>query len=116
MASAWTRIRRSNQGESRGIRHRLCGARDDDLRILHGLPERIENVARELEHLVEKQNTVVSKAHFARAGMRAATNETRAGNRVVRCAEWAYSAPHAILLEDPRDRVYCNDLERFLFS
>jgi len=62
-----TWIRGADQGEAGWIGHGLGCARDDDLCVLHRLPQSIEHVARKLEHLVEKEYAMVGEAHLTGA-------------------------------------------------
>src|SRR2546423_6352959 len=66
-APAPTRIGGADQREAGGICHRLAGAGDDDLRVFERLSQPIQNVARKLQQLVEKQYTVMGKTYFARS-------------------------------------------------
>ena len=57
--------------------------------VLERLAHRVESVARELEHLIEKEHAEVRKADLSGPRRRAAADESRGGNRVMRRAKRA---------------------------
>ena len=57
------------------------------------LPQHLEHVAAELEHLVEKEHAVMREAHLARPRLRAAADQRRVRDRVMRRAERALGSP-----------------------
>ena len=57
--------------------------------FLERLAEHFEDVAAELEHLVEKQHAVMGETDFARPRLRPAADQRGVRDRVMRRAEWA---------------------------
>jgi hypothetical protein len=66
-SAARARVRRAYQSETRGKRDGLRRTRDYNLGILHRLSESIQHVPWELQHLVQKQDAVMSQADLAGA-------------------------------------------------
>ena len=92
--SARTRVHRADERELRRERHRSRGARDHDATVLERLAQRVEDMARDLLQLVEKQHAVMREAHFAGARLAAAADEAGRRKRMVRRAErTAYAMP-----------------------
>ena len=70
-------------GEHRAARHPAHRY----LAVLHGLTQNLQCVPLELRQFVQKQHTVVGKAHLAGAGHTAAARQGRRADAVVRAAE-----------------------------
>ena len=68
---------------------RALAAHDRDAAVLERLAQRLERGARELRELVEEQDAVVGQAGLAGRRDRAAADEARRGDVVVRRAERA---------------------------
>ena len=75
-----TGIRGSNQGELRRICDARRSARYDHAGIFHWLAHTFQDGARELQHLIEKKNSVVRETHLARPRMTPATNQSCTGD------------------------------------
>ena len=69
----------------------------------------------EFQHLVEKQNALVSEADFTRTWNGAASNEASTGDCVMRSSEGARSIPDDRVIEDSGDGMNRDDFERLLF-
>jgi hypothetical protein len=98
-ATAGARVRRADQCKACRVRHRLRGARDDDLRIFYRLPERVEDMPRKLQHFVQEQDSVVREAHLTRTRMRPATNQACRRYSVMGSTKRPNSTAHSILIE-----------------
>ncbi len=80
--------------------------RNRDRPLLQRLSQQLEHVARKLRQLVQKQHPVVRQAHFARPRHpRAAADQARIGNRVVRRPERPPSNQARARRQNPRDAV-----------
>jgi hypothetical protein len=72
-------------------------------------------MAWELEHLVKKQDAVVSQTYLARSRDRTSTNESGARDRMMRSSKWPDSLTHATALEHTGDRMNSDYFKRFFF-
>ena len=86
-AAAGARIHRRRQHEPRGIREADGRAAERDHPVLERLSQHLEDVAPELRKLVEKEHAALREAHLAGPGRRAAADEARIADRVMRRAE-----------------------------
>ena len=87
--TARTRVHRGDEDEIGGERLRLVGAGNPRDAVFKGLAQRFKRLAVELGELVEKKDAVVREADFARRGNRAAADEPRFADRMMRFAERA---------------------------
>src|SRR5438105_14787198 len=85
-------VGRSDKCESGGKCDRLRGAGDDNPAVFHRLPEAVENVSRELQHLVEKEHSVVRETDFSGSGRASPSDEARHGDAVMRRPEGTFGA------------------------
>jgi len=73
-------------------------------------------MARELEHLVKEQHTVVGEAHLAGTGLRASANESRARDRMMRRPKGACSFTDVAARKNAGNRMNRNYFECFLLG
>ena len=64
--TTWTWVRCAHEDEGSGKAHRLSRSDDMDTTIFKGMAQTVENASRDLEHLVEKQYSVMGETDFAR--------------------------------------------------
>ena len=84
---ARARVRRRDELKARREVDRALAAHDRHDAVLQRLAQRLERRAAELRQLVEEQHAVVGEAHLAGLRQRAAADEARRRDRVVRRAE-----------------------------
>ena len=89
-------------------------ARDGDRAVFERLAHNFEHVARELGQLVQKEHAVMREADLARARDRAAADQPRVGDGVVRRAERAVGDQTAARIEHAGHGVDLGGLERLL--
>ena len=104
--------RRQHEARRKGQRHRRPA--DRDLAVLERLAQHVEHVALEFGQLVQKQDAVVRQADFAGTRQRAAADQPRIGNGVVRRAERPGADQSVLLREQARDGVDLGGLDRFV--
>ena len=110
--AAGTRIHRGDQHETRRIIDRAHGAGDGDVAVFERLAHDLENVAPEFRQLVEKQDAVVGERDFTRFRHRAAADEARIGDRVMRRAKRP-RGDDRLAVEQSHDAVNLGGFERF---
>ena len=82
--------------------------------FLERLPQHLEDVAAELEHLVEEQDAMVREAHLAGTRVRAAADERGVGDGVVRRAEGPLPDHGLSLVKQSQYGVDLRHFQRFL--
>jgi hypothetical protein len=114
--TAWAGIRCPDECETRWIRHCLRGPRNHHFRVLHWLPQAIEDVTRKLQHLIQEKHSVVREAHLSGSRNGAASNQTRARDSVVRRSERTYASADAGMIQNTGNGMDGDDLERFFLA
>jgi hypothetical protein len=105
-------VDRGDDERARRKRGADAGAADGDLTILERLAQRLEDVAPELEELVEEQASMVSEGDLAGPHRIAAADEARGADRVMGSAEGTGADDAAGLGEEPSDGVDGGHLQR----
>src|SRR5690348_6553644 len=92
-AAAWAWIGRADESEPRRKSYGSSSAGDDDVAVLHRLAKPFENRSRKLEHLIQKENSMMSEADFTGTWNPASADQARARYRMMGRTKWA-GAPH----------------------
>src|SRR4029453_7956145 len=85
--AAWAGIHRGDQHELRGDSDAARSPRDGDFSIFDWLAHYLQCRSLEFRQLIEKENTVVRKTHFARVRKRSATEQADITDGVMGIAE-----------------------------
>ena len=104
--SAWTRI--ESTYEYKLCRIIIAGVDSIDayLTIFERLSEHLEEFARELQELIEKEYSLVSEANLARTTLSSSTYYTHPTCRMVHFAKWPREYERMVFGEESGDRVY----------
>jgi hypothetical protein len=86
--TAGTGICCTHQEKTRGETYRTRSPRDDDPPVFQGLSEGLQNGSPEFGHLIEKQDSSVSKSDLSRSRTCSSSDKTHMGDCVVRSSEW----------------------------
>ena len=111
---ARARVHRADEHEARRKDRRARRARDRHAPLLERLTQHLQDMAAELQHLVEKEDAVVREAHFAGPRLRAAAHERRVRDGVMRRAERPRRLQSSAGAQESGDRMDRGDLERFV--
>ena len=112
--SARARIHRGSEHEARRKRDGKRGTSDGHAAFFERLAHHFQDVALELRQLVKKNDAVVAERYFSRARHRAAADQSRITDGMVRGAERPRADQTARRLKDSRDAVNPRGLDGFL--
>ena len=112
-AGAWVHSPHELKGGGEG--EGATGAGNSDVFILKGLAKGLERDALELEHLIQKEDTIMGEGDLARARVGAATDEPGHGDRVVRAPKGT-GLKKTALVEEAGDGVYLGGVKLLLLA
>jgi hypothetical protein len=114
--SAGTWIHRTDQCESRGIPNTRRRADYRDMTVLERLTHRVERMAREFQHLIEKQHPAMRQADLSWTRARPTSNEARNRHRVMRGPKRPRRTDTDVAAQQSRDRLNGDYLERLALA
>ena len=111
---ARARVHRADEHEAGGEDRRARRAGDRHAPFLERLTQHLQDVAAELEHLVEEQHAVMREADLAGTRLRSAADQRGVRDRVMRRAKRALGDQPRARRQQADDRVDRRDVERLV--